>query len=265
MGEGKGWISIYRKIQDSWLWQEKPFDRAHAWIDLLLSANHQGKRIVLGNEILQVERGSFVTFELKLMEKWGWSKSKVRSFLKLLEDEQMLVKKSDKKKNTITIVNYDSYQDLKTTEEPQKDHARTTEEPPKNTNNNDNNINKDNNKELNPIEVYQNNIFAMPGQIEVQGLIQWSNKLGDELVIYAIGIAVKSNARNWRYIEKILMDWDRNGIKDLNQAKAHSESRKKKGGQKQNDGSRENNPKDKGEYNFNRPYDGPSYGGDIEY
>lgn len=120
-GKGKEWVNIYKKIQDSWLWQEKPFDRAHAWIDLLLSANQQDKKVILGNEFLQVERGSFVTSELKLMGKWGWSKSKIRSFLKLLEDDNMIIKKSDKKKTTITIVNYGSCQDLKTTKEPQKE------------------------------------------------------------------------------------------------------------------------------------------------
>ncbi|APF28655.1 DnaD domain protein [Clostridium sporogenes] len=238
-GEGKGWISLYRSIQDHWLWQEKPFSKGQAWLDLLLSANHKENKFLLGNELLQVERGSFITSELKLMEKWGWSKSKVRNFLDLLKDDNMIIKVSDKKKTTITIVNYELYQELRTTEELQKDHARTTKEPCKDTNNNDNNVNNDNKyinnkEEVNPMEVYQNNIYPMPGVIEIEGINSWSNNLGNELVIYAINIAAKSNVRKWNFIEKILIDWDKNGIKTLVQAKAYSENRKKKGGQKQN-------------------------------
>ena len=35
-----GWISIHRKIQDNLIWNDKPFNRGAAWIDLLLLANH---------------------------------------------------------------------------------------------------------------------------------------------------------------------------------------------------------------------------------
>lgn len=269
-GEGfqKGWVGIYRSIQDHWLWQEKPFSKGQAWLDLLLSANHKDNKFLLGNEILQVKRGSFVTSELKLMEKWGWSKSKVRSFLDLLQQDHMIVKISDKKKTTINIVNYEDYQELRTTKEPQKDHARTTKEPCRDTNNNDNNDNKyinNNKEEINPIKVYQNNIFPMPGVIEIEGIREWSNTLGNELVVQAIEIAAENNVRNWRYIERILTDWDSNGIKTLDQAKAYSENRKQKGGQKNHDRNRKDNSADKQEYDFNRPYTGPSHEGDINF
>lgn len=101
-----GWISIHRKIIDNWVWEEKPFSRGQAWIDLLLRANHADKKVVLGNEIIMVPKGSLVTSEIKLAEAWGWSKTKVRAFLMLLENDSMIVKKSDRKKTTINIVNY---------------------------------------------------------------------------------------------------------------------------------------------------------------
>lgn len=138
-----GWIKLYRTITEHWLWEDKPFSKGQAWIDMLLMANHDEKKFLLGNEIVTVERGSFVTSELKLMERWGWSKSKVRNFLKMLEDEQMIIKNSDKKKTTITIVNYSNYQDTETTKEPQKDHEETTKKPQKDTNKNIKNDKKD--------------------------------------------------------------------------------------------------------------------------
>lgn len=138
----QGWISIHRSLQSHWLWTDKPFSKGQAWIDILLLANHQDNKFLLGNELIEVKQGSFITSEVKLMERWGWSKSKVRSFLKLLESDEMLIKKSDTKKTTLTVVNYSHYQDKETTEEPQKNHEETMKEPPKDTNNNVNNVNK---------------------------------------------------------------------------------------------------------------------------
>lgn len=83
----KGWISVHRCITDNWIWQEKPFDKARAWIDLLLMANHTSKKIILGNQVIDVNPGEIITSELKLMERWGWGKSKLRAFLNILENE----------------------------------------------------------------------------------------------------------------------------------------------------------------------------------
>lgn len=101
-----GWIKLNRSIQENWLWEEKPFDKKSAWIDLLLMANHKNNKFPLGNEIIEVEQGSFITSEIKLMNRWGWSKTKLRNFLKLLESEKMITKVVDRKKTTISIVNY---------------------------------------------------------------------------------------------------------------------------------------------------------------
>ncbi|MEG2811726.1 MAG: hypothetical protein RR912_04335, partial [Clostridium sp.] len=105
-GEGKGWISLYRSIQDHWLWQEKPFDKARAWLDLLLLANHQDKKVLFDGTLIEVKRGQFITSIRKLCDRWGWSNNKVKNFLVMLEKDGMIIKKSDTKKTTINIVNY---------------------------------------------------------------------------------------------------------------------------------------------------------------
>ena len=113
-------------------------------------ANFQDNKFLLGNELIEVEKGSFITSELKLMERWGWSKAKVRSFLTLLQNDFMIEKKSDKKKTTLKVLNYADYQDSpnhkKTTEKPQKDHEQTTKRLRKDTNNNVNKENNENNE-----------------------------------------------------------------------------------------------------------------------
>lgn len=142
----KGWIAIYRSMQEHWLWEDKPFAKGQAFIDLVMMANHKDNRFPLGNELVNVSRGEFVTSEMKLMKRWGWSKAKTRAFLKLLQEDKIIIKKTDRKKTTISIVNYSVYQDIETAKEPQKDHEKTTKRPQEDhgeyTNNNDNNENK---------------------------------------------------------------------------------------------------------------------------
>lgn len=145
----QGWISLHRQIQDHWLWEDKPFSKGQAWVDLLLLANHDDNKFLLGNELVKVEAGSFITSELKLMERWGWGKSKTRSFLEMLQNDGMIVKKSDRKKTTIIINNYGAFQDFETskqtTNRPRTDRKQTTNRPRTDTNNNDNNDNNENN------------------------------------------------------------------------------------------------------------------------
>jgi DNA replication protein DnaD len=62
--------------------------------------------VSLGNELVFVNRGSFITSEIKLMQRWGWGKEKTRNFLKMLQDDGMIIKISDRKKTTIIILNY---------------------------------------------------------------------------------------------------------------------------------------------------------------
>ena len=134
-----GWISLHRQIMNSWLWEDKPFAYGQAWTDMLLMANNKAQKFPLGNEIVTVGEGEFITSELKLMERWGWSKSKLRRFLNLLESDEMILKKTDRKKTTITIVNYSKFQNVQTTEKPITDHSKTNGRPIKDTNNNINN------------------------------------------------------------------------------------------------------------------------------
>lgn len=147
-----GWISIHRSLVNNWVWEDKPFDRGRAWIDLILMANWKDNKFLLGNELMMVERGSFITSELKLMDRWGWGKEKTRKFLKLLESDGMIIKKADRKKTTITIVNYSVYQPLsninQTTDRPQADHEQTIERPRADTNNKENKENKENKKDV---------------------------------------------------------------------------------------------------------------------
>lgn len=85
----EGWISLYRQIQDNWIWKSnEPFDKRSAWIDLLLMVNHQKEEIDFDNTKVIVERGQRITSLEALGKRWGWSRHKVSNFLNRLEMER---------------------------------------------------------------------------------------------------------------------------------------------------------------------------------
>lgn len=133
----QGWIKIHRQIYDCALWNTtEAYDKRSAWIDLILTANYEDKEIFFNNSLLLVKRGSFITSELKLSERWKWSRHKVSDFLKLLKNTKMIECFKDNKKTTVTILNYTVYQSL----ECEKDIERTTEGQQKDTDKNIKNI-----------------------------------------------------------------------------------------------------------------------------
>jgi len=145
----QGWITIHRKILDNFLWEDKPFSRGQAWIDLLLIANHEDKTTLFNGKMIEVKRGQKITSLRQLGDRWGWSISKVKYFFQQLKHEKMLDYKSDTKKTVYTIVNYSDYQEYKedknNTKITPKENKNKTERKQKITNNNDNNDNNDNN------------------------------------------------------------------------------------------------------------------------
>ena len=164
-----GWICLHRQIFDNWIWEDKPFAYGQAWIDILLLANHDNNKFLLGSDLIEVERGEFITSEVKLMERWGWSKTKVRNFLHLLEKDKMIVRKADHKKTAIKVLNYGAYNNFQTTKKPLEDHIRTSERLLEDTNNNDNNVNNDNNLSREEIKhtlgVY-GNVYLTDGELK---------------------------------------------------------------------------------------------------
>lgn len=113
MSTDKGYIRLYRDIRDHWIWDDKPFSRGQAWIDLLMMASHENKTMLFDNRPMTLKRGQFVTSLQKLADRWGWSRSKVNRFLCDLKSEQMLDKKRNARGTVLTIEKYSIYQDAR--------------------------------------------------------------------------------------------------------------------------------------------------------
>lgn len=196
-----GWIKLYRDITDHWIWQEKPFDKRSAWIDLILMANHKDNKFVFGNELTEVKRGSFITSVRKLCDKWGWSNTKVTSFLQVLKNDNMIDYLSDTKKTVVTIANYGLYQDINDTETTQKRHRNDTETTQKHTNKNDKNVKNDKN-EKDIADKPQTQKFTPPTLEEIKDYcIERNNNVDAERFINFY------QAKGWMVGKNKMKDW----------------------------------------------------------
>jgi len=143
----EGWVLIHRKICDHPFYKERRvFSRSEAWLDLIFLANHTDHKFLLGTEVIEAKRGEVITSEVKLSERWRWSRTKVRDFIALLEREQMVIKKATNRKTSLLLVNYEPYQKPETANHTAKKHQKNIK---KTQSNNDKEIIK-NEKEKTP-------------------------------------------------------------------------------------------------------------------
>lgn len=124
----EGWIKLHRSIRKNWIWEDA--QKLKWWLDILLQANHQEKKVLLGNELLNIERGSFHTSEIKLSQCWKVDRKTVRRFLELLQKDNMIFIEKSKRGTTIKINNYNEFQDFFTDE---KDNRRDNKVPTQGT------------------------------------------------------------------------------------------------------------------------------------
>jgi DnaD/phage-associated family protein len=233
----KGWISIHRQIRNHWIWQDRPFDKRSAWIDLLLSANHDDNKVLIGNILVDVNRGSFITSEVKLAERWGWTRKTVRCFLDVLIRDNMLTKKGTSKYTTVTIVNYGLYQLQGPTKDTAKGQQRDSKGPAleqqRNTNNNVYNSNNENNEEeeeeripaadISKIQfVFEGEGFGMIGPTILDDINEMLDKYHIEpsLIIEALKKAKRMNKTSWSFASAIIARSYEKGITTLEQFQA---------------------------------------------
>ena len=108
-----GWAAMYRSIRENWVWEDKPFSKGQAWIDLILTANHEDVVKTIKGRPHKFEKGTISISQRKLAELWGWSRTKVIRFLHDLEATGMVEKKTTDY-TIIKLVNWDKFQKSQT-------------------------------------------------------------------------------------------------------------------------------------------------------
>lgn len=105
-----GWISLHRQIQDHWLWEQKPFAQGQAWIDLLLLAYHEDVQRPYKGKLKTYHKGEIHCSLSFLADRWGWSRRRVRRFINLLENAQMVSARVSTGDTVISLVNWGKFQ-----------------------------------------------------------------------------------------------------------------------------------------------------------
>ena len=106
-----GWFKVHRGWMDNPVFKD---DKERlCWIWLLEKAAWQDTYHTVGESRHKVPRGSMFITHRMLSHRFSWSLTKVQSFLKRLENEDMIQYKIKTKKSHITICNYEKYQQTK--------------------------------------------------------------------------------------------------------------------------------------------------------
>lgn len=102
------WIKIYEEIREHWIYQNPLWYRW--WTDMLFEASFKDSKVLVRKQIVELKRGQLSGSISYFVKRWNTSKDQVIGFLKVLQNEGMIDKMSDKNITIITICNYDSYQ-----------------------------------------------------------------------------------------------------------------------------------------------------------
>ena len=121
-----GWIKIERAITEHWIYDD-PW-KFRAWIDLLILANHAEHKVNLKNQIFVCGRGEVLRSLDFFSRRWRENRSKIRTFLMLLQKDGMIELKPHAKITHITICKYESYQGELNADETQMKRNRNADE-----------------------------------------------------------------------------------------------------------------------------------------
>ena len=117
------------------------------FIYCLLKANHEPNEIIFNNQVVKIERGSFITGRFEIAKDLKMNPASVYKNLQNLQKLSYISLNSNNKFTMLTVLKYNTYQIAVTTKEQQSNNKVTTKEQQSNTNNNDNNDNNEKNRE----------------------------------------------------------------------------------------------------------------------
>ncbi|MBO6402301.1 DnaD domain-containing protein [Enterococcus faecalis] len=221
-----GYIKLYRKVTNSFVWTNS--DMFKLWILCLMKASHEDRKFLFNGQEIAVSSGQFVTGRAVIEKEFNEGVPRDQQivgrtlwrWLKKFENEQMLSISSTPKYSVITIKNWSDYQSGDkplTSQRQSSDKPLTTYKNEKNDKNEKNVVVVEEQQSV--FQLYQS-IFGMLNSVTTQNLEYWCNDLSTELVSEALKISAKSNARNFKYTESILRNWEQEGVKTLDDVKA---------------------------------------------
>lgn len=112
LAHSDGFIAIWRCIEDHWVFNNAEYFKA--WCIILMHVQHktQKTKLRIKGKILYCSRGE----SLKSLDTWldlfgkSWTKQKLRTFIKALEEDQMINTQNERVTTRLSVCNYDTWQ-----------------------------------------------------------------------------------------------------------------------------------------------------------
>lgn len=251
----KGWIKLHRKLLDNPIWQDPHYMKL--WMYCLLQASHAEHEQLVGNQIIKLLPGQFVTGRISLAEEMnrGVTPKKRQSEstwwrdLKRFEEWGMLNIKANSKYSVVTVDNWAIYQETekgmdskRTADEQQVNSEWTASEQRLNTNKNVKNLRT---KELENyssttttpavgidsefaeiVKTFDENLCAL-SPLQIDSLAAWFEDFNrdKEIIKEAIVIANDRNRKNFGFFEFLLKEWANNKLTTVEQVKSHERNK----------------------------------------
>lgn len=80
----------------------------------------------------------------------------------------------------------------------------------------------------NIFDLYETKLGNPLSQIDLQSLHDWLTVFTDDVLLLALDTAINNKAKSFKYINRVLNDWQKAGIQTVEDAERHMQSRKKK-------------------------------------
>jgi DnaD/phage-associated family protein len=222
----QGWIKLHRKIIENPIFSD-PF-LLKLWIYCLVKASHKEHDQLVGNQIVHLQPGQFITGRQSLHEDYNKdmkpaqkvAESTLWRWLNNFEKWQKVNIKKTNKFSIITILNWDSYQES----EQQVNIKWTSNEQQMDTNKNVKNVKND--KEIDPTTTadpapkeynfyltFQRAFGRVPTPLQSQDICNYIDKDGleERLICYGLEKASKAG-KDYGYAARIFGKWKSKGI-----------------------------------------------------
>ena len=134
--ENTSYIKLFRKLLNSPIFENEK--ALKIWIWCLLKAAHKKREQLVGQQIVNLEKGEFVFGRKQASEELKMTESTIYKYIKLLEKLQMIKIKSNNKFSVVSIEKWEDYQ----IEELKSNNKVATKEQQSNTNKNVKNISR---------------------------------------------------------------------------------------------------------------------------
>jgi len=133
----EGWIKLHRQLLGSDTFQNEKLLKA--FIYCMLKATHKEHEQLVGKKKVLLKPGQFIWGRHKSSEELNMKESTAWSYIKILEDLETIVIRSNNKFSIISIVNWGLYQSESKISDSENNNKKTTNEQQKDTNKNDKN------------------------------------------------------------------------------------------------------------------------------